>query len=280
MYRKQKEEQEQLEKEYKFARWFWNQADSASWQTTKIFVTLVACGVISLLGFIAVNSFSLMTAAIFAGIIFILVLITNLDIRQAVVGFLTRHRSHTGLTEITAYANLKYYFIENHTEILFLENGKDLTGIGLYKLKAVPLVIKGNFERFIRSLYQQQIPIWWSYVQAPVDQGAILAGPAVSAEAQEHYADQPPSEFESRVESRNGIWVARLIFGTRRTVSAINGIEGKRMTLYQQLSADLIKIQTAFFSAYPHTVLELLQGKELVKALSIAITGGGVPAFF
>jgi len=59
-----------------------------------------------------------------------------------------------------------------------------------------------------------------------------------------------------------------------------SSIEASRLTLYQQLKADLFKISTAFISAYPHTILELLHGKELEKAFSITVTGGGIPAFF
>jgi hypothetical protein len=152
--------------------------------------------------------------------------------------------------------------------------------VGLFKLRAIPLVIKGNFERFIRTLYQQQIPLYWCFAQSPVGQGAILQGPAVSDAARNFYGDQSLDEFESRMETHGGMWGARIIFGTRRTVPARGNLEGKRLILQQQLAKDLLTISTAFTSAYPHTILEPLHGPELEKAFSISITGGGIPAFF
>ena len=275
------EQYEQLEGEYKYARWFWNRGERESWSASKMFVTFVASMVILAIGFITLsNLISPITAGIGMGTLVIMVLLANSDIRGWAVRQILRKRSYAHTRPVTSYEGLKFYFLEDHEEILFVENGRDLTGVGLFKLKAIPLVIKGNFERFIRSLYQQQIPVWWSYIQAPVEQGSILNGPAVSEAAHEFYDAQPPHEFDSRIESRNGVWVVRLILGTRRTVSATMNIENKRVKLYEQLIADIFAIKTAFISAYPHTVLDPLHGKNLELAMSINITGGGIPAFF
>ncbi len=276
------DEYTQQEKEYRFARWFWNQADTANWNATKLFLTFIITLFISLVAYFAINSIitAPLNSFILVGLLFTVLLLINGNIRERLNRFLAKRRNYESTEPITAYENLNLYFLENHDEIMFLENDRDITAIGLFKLKAIPLVIKGNFERFIRSLYQQQIPVFWLYVQAPVEQGAILYTPAVSEEARAFYEEQSPFELESRMEARNGMWKVRLIFGTRHTLPAGINIEAKRVMLYNKLKADLIKIQTAFVSAYPHTILELLQGKELEKAMSIAITGGGIPAFF
>lgn len=281
-YTRNKGEYDKVEDEFKFARWFWRQAVPATWHATKLLVTFAVIVFICIVGYVTITSavISPVYVVIGMGLLLSVTLLANMDLRNGILRLLPHKRNYENTRLVTTYDNLKFYFLRNHEEILFLENGRDLTAVGLFKLKAIPLIIKGNFERFIRSLYQQQIPVYWTYVQAPVDQGTILDGPAVSEQARRFYADQPPYEFESRMESRNGMWVARLLFGTRRTVSATFNIEAKRLQLYQDLSTDLFKIQTAFVSAYPHTVLEPLHGKELEKALSISITGGGMPAFF
>jgi hypothetical protein len=206
------------------------------------------------------------------------------DLRQRLARRLFRH-PYEQVQVITAYNQLLYYFLNGHDDILFLENGRDLTAIGLFKLKAIPLIIKGNFERFIRSLYQQQIPVYWNYVQSPVDQGALLGSQfsdIVSEELRTDQQDHPDrmEYFNDKVENNNGVWGVRLLLGTRRSVGSLLNVEANRLTLYQQLKADLFKISTAFTSAYPHTILELLHGKELEKAFSITVTGGGLPAFF
>ena len=136
--------------------------------------------------------------------------------------------------------------------------------------------MRGSFELSTNNKFQC-IGITRNH---PLNKGSIIDSQAISEEARTFYEEQPHYELESRIESRNGMWVVRLVFGTRRCVPAALNIESKRLTLYQELKADLLKISTAFQSAFPHTVLELLRGKELEKAFSITITGGGIPAFF
>ena len=272
-----------LEKEYKFARQFWHPAVLPEWRAVRLLGALLGCIVICLIIAFTIN------LSPFVGVIGILIFFGALpaaspDLRHWIARRLFRH-PYEQVQLITAYNQMIYYFLNGHDDILFLENGRDLTAIGLFKLKAIPLIIKGNFERFIRSLYQQQVPVYWTYVQSPVDQGALLGGQLgdivneeLSADQQDHpdHADY----FNEKVENNNGVWGVRLLLGTRRSMGSLLNVEANRLTLYQQLKADLFKISTAFTSAYPHTILELLRGKELEKAFSITVTGGGLPAFF
>ena len=278
-YKRKDEKFSKIEKEYEFARWFWNQGEGTSWDTAKIFVTIVGCLAVCISAYIVITSLntSLFSTILVSCILFGILVMSNGKIWST---FIHRNHKMDGTTPINSYNDLEYYFIEGHEEVMFIENGRDLTAVGFFKLKALPLVIKGTLERFVRALYEQQIPVFWTWAQAPVDEGSILGSPAVSEEAREHYLEQPAHEFRSRMESHGGVWVARLLLGTRRSLSAGANIESKRIMLYKQLTADLFKISTAFTGAYPHTILEPLHGKELIKAHSITITGGGIPAFF
>jgi hypothetical protein len=269
-----------MEKEYKFARQFWAPATFSGWRAVKILIAALGCLVLCYFIYLA------FTASLLTGIIGIFVfvgclLIGSTDIRHSITNRLF-HRSYEQVQVVQSFSNLTYYFLKGHDDILFLENGRHLTAIGLFKLKAIPLIIKGNFERFIRSLYQQQVPVYWNYVQTPIDQGALLDSQyseTVSPGERDYQRDHP-QVFDEQVENNNGIWGVRLLLGTRCSVQTLFNVEANRLTLYQQMKADLFKISTAFTSAYPHTVLELLHGKELEKAFSVSLTGGGVPAFF
>jgi len=280
--KKKQNEYTETEKEHAFARWFWAGAEGSSWSSSKVFLTFLGALIIIVFGYIGIILLPInpLATVVIAGLLLVGLILLNVDIRGWFTRQILRRRQYDHVEQITAYDSLKYYFLKDHTDILFIENGRDLTGVALLKLKAIPINITGNFERFIRSLYQQQIPIFWTYVQTPVDQGALLGSPAITDEAREFYEEKPAFETENRLESHDGIWVARIIFGTRRTVRAGANLEVQQLTLYQQLKSDLFKIHTAFTSAYPHTILESLKGDALIKAHSLAITSGGVPAFF
>ncbi|MFX1295367.1 MAG: hypothetical protein ACFFD2_11035 [Promethearchaeota archaeon] len=279
--RKQRKEYTDQEKEWRFARWFWNRTDTSSWDSVKVFITLLISLTVAIMGYIIVSSIHTVPTAVFIGVGLLigLAIFVNMDIRSAFF-HLFRRGKYDQIKRIENYRNLIHYFLNGHEDVLFIENGRDLTAVGFFKLKAIPLAIHGNFERFIRALYQQQVPLYWHYGQTPIDEGAILGSPAVSEEAREFYEGQPPYEFESRMEAHGGMWAVRILLSTRRTIPARGNLGAKRIVLYQKLSADLFKIYTAFTSAYPHTILESLFGEELIKAHSIAITGGGIPAFF
>ena len=276
-------EYNEMEKEYKFARQFWHPAVLPEWRAVKILIGLLAC--IGLCYIIAQTLYISPLVAVIGVLLFIGALLAiSPALRQGLVRRLL-HRSYEQVRPITAYHDLAFYFLNGHDDVLFLENGRDLTAMGFFKLKAIPLIIKGNFERFIRSLYQQQIPVYWTYVQSPIDQGALLGSQfsdIVSEELIAHQQEDPDhtTRFIDNIENNNGVWGVRLLLGTRRSISSLFNAEANRLTLYQQLKADLFKISTAFTSAYPHTILELLHGKELEKAFSITVTGGGLPSFF
>ena len=252
----QSELYDEIENEVEFVRWYEPRSDVSSRDVIRKFLTAFICLMISVIGFMLGRELMPLTTAIVVGVgVFAgLLCLTNL-------GALRRIRSQRyveeGIHPVLPCKGMKFYFLNNHEEILFIEGAGWLIGMGLLKLRAVPLEIKGNFERFIRSLYQQRLPFYLLYVQSPIGQGAIQAAPTL----------------EPNTESSNEYWGARILLGVRR--------EGKRPEdLYRRLTADLFKVKTAFVSAYPHTILEPLAGEDLKKALSIPITGGGIPKRF
>ena len=108
---------EQLEGEYKYARWFWNRGERATWSLSKIFVTFVASMFILAIGFITLSDLiSPITAGIGMGTLVIMVLLANADIRGWTVRQVLRRRSYNNTRLVSAYDGLKFYFLENHEE--------------------------------------------------------------------------------------------------------------------------------------------------------------------
>lgn len=270
------DEYDQAVKEAKFARAFWKTGGVTKGDALKGVTLFVIC-----IGVIVALFYSPVIAVIGVTLYAVTLIVVTPDLRGRIGRALFR-RTYDQVQDVNTFHQLRYYFLKGHDEILFIENGRDLTAVGLFQLQSIPLIIKGNFERFIRSLYQQQVSVYWTYAQSPVDQGAIRYEPVKEAITEEMVAtaEEDPQTVNSQIELNSGIWVVRLLLGTRRTVSARLNIEAKRLALYQELTADLFKIRTAFTNAYPHTILKLLRGKMLEKAFSVSITCGGIPDFF
>ena len=273
--RKKKEEYDELTKELKFSNWFWNSGGESTSFGQNLFVTLLATSIVGLIGYATILNFSIPNAVI--GTSFLIGILIMMKVGMSPWSH-SRARDQDLL--IRDYEDFTPYFLAGRDDILFFEENGELTGFGLFRLKAIPRTLKGSFERFIRSLYQEQIPVYWLYLQSPVEQGIIIDSPAISEKAREHYTKQEIGELESRMESHGGMWVGRLIFGTRRTLAITDDIELVRIKLYRKVTADLFKIFSAFRNAYPHTIPELLRGKELVTALKLSITGGARPSFY
>lgn len=274
-YRRKKEEHEELTKELQFSNWFWNPGGENFAFGKNLFITLLATCIIGLIGYATILNFSIPNAIIGMGILIGLLITVKVSSSSW-----SHSRAPDRALFITEYEDFAPYFIPGRDDVLFFEENGELTGFGLFRLKAIPRALRGYFERLIRSLYQEQIPIYWLWLQSPVEQGAILDSPALSEKARTHYMKQELGELESRMESHGGMWVGRLIFGTRRTLAITEDIELARIKLYRQVIADLFKIFSAFRNAFPHTIPELLRGKELVTTLELSITGGARPSFY
>lgn len=276
-------ELEKVIDESRWARWFWAQGTSATWSTTKILITFLSGLFICIIGMIGICTFfhSPYTAGVIGGLLLAITLASNAEIRRRWNTFVSRRRSTTGTRSITHYENFRYYFLEGRDEILFVEQGTELSALGVIRIISTPIGIKGNMEHFFRGIYEQQLPVWYTITVVPLGVDEILDSPAITDNAREHYQNQSDYDFLSKMESHGGIWHARVLIGTRRSLPiSMWNVEVKRMELYQQVSADLVRLKDALRAAYPHLYLGILKGQTLEKAIAINLTGGGIPAFF
>jgi len=233
-------------KDYLF-RSFNPQSDANSWLLPRICITAVISGVIGYILFFSTGNliisgltgFSLLTGG----------LLLIREIRTEIFARLRTQEPWNQNVFGQLFKNTKYYLLDTNDEILFVEHGTKLTGVGFFELKGIPHNINGTFERFIKMLYQSRIPLMWFYLQAPL-------------------------KFITPTDRNGELFTVRIAFGTRSTLSARIGIKQKRVELIQQLKSQLRKIYGAFHQMFPHTALEPISGAELVRTYTFLVSGG------
>lgn len=236
----EKEELEQFREDYFLNRWY--AQENPYWFRPKFIITVVFSFVLFYGGYTLARSFFRSPiSAIFIGVgFFMLGLITNGDIREK----FRRLDNHSYSVKICE--KVKYYLKREQDNILFIEDRDKLTGVGFFKVDAIPLEIHANFRGFAKSLHQQGIPLYWMYQYTPV------------------------------YESNGEMWGVQLLFGTCSKMSAKIGIRSRRNKLYGKLSNRLANISDEFAKAYKHVKYRQLYGEDLVTAFLIMTTGGSL----
>jgi len=266
-----KDEKTLLEKEYNLHRWYRLQPESDFWSGVIIILTAVASFALGLSGYyyftLAYNS------RIIAAVIGITILagglLVNRNIRSEFYSLFKNRRSNL----LDIHKNALYFFLEGYEDILFIQTEDKVTAFGIFEIKGIPLMIKGNFERFMKALYQQGIPVFWIYTQTSLEPADISQNiytlDELSPNSEIHDLDQ----LKSINVTDPQIGIIRILFGLRKTFK----ITTAREEIYQEVSSKLYDIGTLFRSAYPHLDLASLKNQELHGAFNLIITCGAVP---
>jgi len=281
--RNKEEDPKQSEDELDFARFFWKPAEPPSWPYWgELFTTLILIAVTSALDFIMILTIGQdLTGATFFGAILVAILLA-INRKGLVPRPLSPNRKNHQFVRIPFEQIFTYSFSKGFEDVLFLKSAKTLIGVGLFRLKVVPIDLVGSFERFLRAIYQHQVPLFWIYHQVPIapDLAFDKEFAAISEQGLNHYGARTPQERQSRVESKKGVLGVRIIFGSHRYVPAEKDGPIMRQFLREQVARDLRIIRSAFKHTFLHTVLEPLKGGELLTAYRLTIQSGSPPSFY
>jgi len=280
---KKEEQYAKMEQELEFADYFWRPADApGSLYWKKIGVALGATVFLGLLALLLIFFIDLnrMEAIVLGGILGIVLVGLNLR-GSSLMRFLVR-RSSKGLLNLHINERFKYSFLKDQKDILFIWTRRALIGVGLFRLKAVPIKLAGSFERFIRSIYQQQVSLFWFHLQSPVPPDTVVDKDfqAITDKARKDYEEKIPHKRVGQLESHAGIWNERIIIGACRWLPIDSEpSETTQYLLREIVLSELFKIRSAFKQTFPHAVLEPLTDKELVTAYSYSIQGNAPVSF-
>ncbi|MHA1300128.1 MAG: hypothetical protein ACTSO9_11970 [Candidatus Helarchaeota archaeon] len=189
------------------------------------------------------------------------------------------------LFEIDIMDKMRCFFYKDvsgalNEDVLFVENNGQLTAFGMYKIDTIPIGISGEFKHFIRSIYGQKIPIFWNYIQAPVTEKEVIKLKNVSLDTRLQLARSREDDRNNFILNMDGIWEARIVFGTSATKKIGMNITNTIQEIYNQISENLMKLKSSFLISFPHSKIVLLKGKDIISAIRAQLTNGGHFRFF
>ena len=265
-----KEELEQFIKKRKLAEWFWRPADRPGWpygvELGWIFVGFVIVFglVAALIILIELNSIG---ALVIGGIL--VVALAGIQLKGRILRFLFGGRNNEEEIEALNISDrYQYSFANGRDDILFIRDAYHLIGLALFRYKATPIDPEGSFQRFIRSVYERQVPLFWHHQQVPFRPDEVIKYDfsPITDEARDKFAWKQPHKRASDLGNQGGIWGGRIIFGSQRAFSASDDCEATRRIISEQLISDLHKIKHAFRQTFTQSVFEPLLGQDLIVA--------------
>ncbi len=263
-----KSEDQNLKDNYPLFRWYRLRSEADFWRSIRLIITVVLSCAIGFGGYyFFMRRFNVFLLAVVIGLTILAVgLLVNQDLRSIFI----KQKDAT----LDIHESSRFYFLEGRNDVIFVESKKFLTGVGIFEVKDVPLMISGNLKRFMRNLYQQGIPTFWVYAQAPLTQIQLMQQP-VNGEVfgNPDSLGEDPSEFDHAIAPYLGS--VRVLFGMYNTFK----VTSKRTDVYQEVASKLLSLNTLFRSVYPHSTIQHLRGQELSDAfkiiLSCGVTSGG-----
>lgn len=278
--------------ELKTSQYFWYKNRTKGPDVFRIM--LLGCTAIIISAFVLVSiwdiSSSLINNTLFSSIIVILVFVLISIIMQPSISskilkkFVNICDSH--LIKVNLLKNMDCFFYKDvdtgklHDEVLFIDNNGNLSAFGLFKIDTVPIQISGEFIHLIRAIYAQKIPFFWNYVQAPIAEKEVLKMKNVSLDMRKMLAKAIDDERNSFLLNKEGIWEARIVFGTSTSKRIINNAMETIKKVYEDITANLRKLESAFQVNFPHSKIVALKDKEIVSAINSQLSSGGQFRFF
>ena len=146
--------------------------------------------------------------------------------------------------------------------------GTRVVGFSGFELVEVPLRLRGKFRYFIRTAFLEKIPLFYLFSHMPVETKSVLKSGLVEDlfyKARKSN-DIDEKEYETRlaenIETNGGIWKGTVFIGTKAEVLLSPGWKER---LQKKLEANVSVLMHSFISAYPHTKIKQVSGKELLE---------------
>lgn len=280
---------EQRISELKTSQEFWNKDRLVRPNRFRIMFVIMATIFISVSVYYILNYFIIdkLISSILVIIVFLLFsIIFQPQIKNRILSKLYKI-ADSSLYSIDIFDKLNYFFYKDEDTgqkdetIIFEENNGVLYGFGAFKIDKVPISISGEFRHFLRSIYGNQIPIFWNVVQAPLkEQEVPKLKKNITLERRTFMQSMNRDDLNTYLLNKEGIWKARIWFGTSASANVAPNIESAIKRLREIITENLQKLKSTFYISFPHTKLVQLEGRQLINSHITQSTYSGDFRFF
>jgi len=141
------------------------------------------------------------------------------------------------------------FFVKDLTnQILFIEDTKDIKALCIFKIIFLPIGIRNNIDKLIRSMYYEKIHFFWLFDYSDVSIPNV---------------------------SKNEKWISNIFIGFYLKLEKKASVEN-----ITELASDMLKISfkidSIFKNTFAHAKLEKLKDYSLILAARSVLTSGGV----
>jgi hypothetical protein len=268
-----------LQEELRFAGWFWRStSDESKSRSRPLWIYILVLNAV--IAFILQFLIGLIPAL---GVFLLIQCITTFllfpRIPRKVNRILRKPTLQTSeILQVYPLADVKF-FLNSTSDIVLMSHKGGNSATAMLVIDKVPVGIRGNMLAFIRAIYSAGVPLYYALVHAPISHQSLPYHGAISEKAQNTLTNLDSSQQAAFAWRKGGLWKTRLILGTRRDISTLNG-DYTTDVLTNQVQHDLQTLQIAFRTAYPHIRLRRLTGTELEDGIRSLLLQGKPPHFF
>ena len=181
------------------------------------------------------------------------------------LGYLTRK----GIYKLLHFSSKTSKDVLYDDVALYKINETKVIGFSGFELVEVPLRLRGKFRYFIRTAFLEKIPLFYIFSHLPVETKNVVKQNLVEnsvASLRKRNVRMDKKEKETmmaeQIESTGGVWKGTVFIGTKAEVTLSPGWKER---LQKQLDENISVLMHSFISAYPHTRIKRVSGKELLN---------------
>ncbi|MBD3229730.1 MAG: hypothetical protein GF329_16230 [Candidatus Lokiarchaeota archaeon] len=268
MVNKNKNGLSRIQKEKLFAGYFWHHRNFIPWMSLRqlipFLIGIIIIFTCAIIDFIFSSIFFMIS-------IFILFYIINISI---VLGRKIRSLKEINISFVDFKDNPKYFFIKDNSnteldDVIFIENGINITAISCFKLYSIPIYILGYFDWFVRKLYKHGINFFWIQIQRPIeDIKSLIENDNIKYAAIKRISEFKPYIFEDKISKKGGFWHGSIILGVKVIIESNDHSYTTYLKLYDKVKSDLKELEIIFSDTFYSVEIKKMQGGDLIYFLN------------
>ncbi|MHA1268637.1 MAG: hypothetical protein ACTSPY_02515 [Candidatus Helarchaeota archaeon] len=181
--------------------------------------------------------------------------------------------------------NNKYFFLLDNKnkplyDVLFINDGSNITAISLLKINNLPIYLYGDFNEFIRGIYgKRDVSVFWFQSHKSIDFNEFINLDCIK--------DRPKKRLQLYLDENKrlqlikigGIWKTNIIFGTKIIIET-NADKNQLLKAYKELDISRIKLLANFQAVYSGISYEILEKNDIINLIQSHLLNESKNSFY